>query len=124
MGVDPGVTGTGARLAFSMAARDDVLILGIGEGVIEGILDTATGSSLKSSGAYARVVDLVGSPNDVEVYVSLDGLIGYVEANLPAALDGAGWTELKPYLEHLASLGEANVTTSTGGRSRLVITVK
>ncbi len=124
MGVDPGVTGTGARLAFSMAARDDVLILGIGEGVIEGILDTSTGSSLKSSGAYARVVDLVGSPNDVEVFVSLDGLIGYVEANLPAALDGAGWTELKPYLEHLASLGEANVTTSTGGRSRLVITVK
>ena len=124
MGVDPGVTGTRARLAFSMAARDDVLMLGIGEGVIEGILDTATGSSLKASGAYARIVELVGSPNDVEVYVSLDGLIGYVESNLPAALDGTNWTELKPYLEHLASLGEANVTTSTGGRSRLVITVK
>ena len=124
MGVDPGVTGTGARLAFSMATRDDVLILGIGDGVIEGILDTTAASSLKSSGAYARVVGLVGSPNDVEVYLSLDGIIAYVESNLPAALDGTGWTELKPYIEHLASFGEANVTTSAGGRSRLVITVK
>ena len=124
MGVDPGVTGTGARLAFSMAVRDDVLIVGIGDGVIEGILDSAAGSSLKSTGSYARVVGLVGSPNNVEVYVSLDGIIGYVESNLPAALDGTAWTELKPYLEHLASLGEANVTTSSGGRSRLVITVK
>lgn len=124
LGVDPGVTGTGARLVFSMAVRDDVLIVGIGDGVIEGILDTAAGSSLKSTGSYARVVGLVGSPNDVEVYVSLDGIIGYVEANLPAALDGTGWTELKPYLDHLATLGEANVTTNSGGRSRLVITVK
>ncbi len=124
LGVDPGLTETGARVAFSIAVRDDVLIVGIGDGVIEGILDTSAGSSLKSSGAYARVVGLVGSPNDVEVYVSLDGIFGYVEANLPAALDGTGWTELKPYLEHLASLGEANVTTSAGGRSRLVITVK
>lgn len=124
MGVDPGLTGTEGRLAFSMAARDDILILAIGDRVIEGILDTTTGSSLKSSGAYARVVDLVGSPNDVEVYVSLDGLVGYLESNMPTALEGTGWTKLKPYLEHLASLGEANVTTSSGGRSRLVITVK
>lgn len=124
LGVDPGVTGTGARLAFSMATRDDVLIVGIGDGVIEAILDTATGSSLKSSGAYARVVGLVGSPNDIEVYLAIDGIVGYIESNLPAALDGTGWTELKPYLDHLAALGEANVTTDSGGRSRLVITVK
>lgn len=123
LGVDAGPI-IGARLALSLAARDDVLMLAIGDGVIEDVLDTATGSSLKSSAAYGRVAQLVGSPNDVELFVALDGLLGYLEANLPAALDDPSWTELKPYLDHLASFGEANLTTTSGGQSRVVITVK
>lgn len=123
LGVDAG-SGVGARLSLSIAARDDVLILAIGEGVMERVLDTATGSSLKATGAYTHVAGLVGSPNDVEVFVAIDGLLGYLSSNLPAGLDGATWAEFKPYLDHLAAFGEANVTTDAGGRSRLVITVK
>ena len=114
----------GARLSLSFAARDDLLVVAVGDGVIESVLDTTAASSLKSSGAYAHVAQLVGSPNDVEVYVALDGLLGYLESSLPSALPGASWAELKPYLDHLAAFGEANVTTDAGGRSRLVITVK
>ncbi len=116
--------GVDARLSLSIAVRDDILILAVGDGVIESVLDTATGSSLKSTGAYAHVAELVGSPNDVEVFVAIDGLLGYLKSNLPAGLDDASWVEFKPYLDHLAAFGEANVTTGSGGRSRLVITVK
>lgn len=125
LGVDPGINESGTRFAFSMAVRDDVLLLGVGDGVIERVLDTTSGSSLSTTAAYGRVIALVGSPNDVEVYVAIDGLLAWVESRLPAQIDLTTWTrEFKPYLEHLAALGEANITTDTGARSRLVITVK
>ncbi|MES2208817.1 MAG: DUF3352 domain-containing protein [Chloroflexota bacterium] len=125
LGVDPGVTGSGARFAFSLAMRGDVLLVGVGEGVIERVLDTTSGSSLSASATYRRVIELAGSPNDAEVFVAIDGLLRWVESSLPSALDGNDWTtELKPYVEHFAGFGASTLTTETGGRSRLVITVK
>lgn len=124
-GVDPGISGIDARLSVSLAAKDDVLMLAVGDGVMERVLDTTRDSSLGTTGGYARVISLTGSPNDVEVYVAIDGLLGFVESSLPAGVDVTTWNqEIKPYLEHLASLGGATVTTDSGTRSRLVLTVK
>ncbi|MBI2762819.1 MAG: DUF3352 domain-containing protein [Chloroflexi bacterium] len=124
-GVDSGISGVDARLSFTLAAKNDVLMLAVGDGVIERVLDTTSESSLGTTGAYQRVISLTGSPNDAEVYVAIDGLLGFVESNLPAGVDIGTWIMgVKPYLEHVASFGDATVTTGAGSRSRLVITVK
>lgn len=125
LGADTGVSLQGQRLAFSMATRDDVLILALGDGVMNRVLDTGSGSSLASSASYRRTVGLVGSPNDVEVYVAIDGLVGWAETQFPADMDITTWTtDIKPYLEHIAAFGEASLSNDTGGSSRIVITVK
>lgn len=125
LGADAGVPIAGQRVAFSMASRDDVLILAVGDGVMDRVLDTGSGSSLASTSSYRRTVGLVGSPNDVEVYLAIDGLMGWVETQFPADMDITTWTtDIKPYLEHLAAFGEASLASDTGGSSRIVITVK
>ncbi len=123
-GVDPGVLGPDARLSFSLAARDDVLFLGIGEGTLERILDTTIASSLSSTAAYRRVIELADSPNDVEIFVAIDGLISFAETYLPAEGLDTWKRDLKPYLEHLAGFGGTTLITTTGGRARFVITVQ
>ncbi len=125
LGVDAGINGADTRVVFSMAIQGDVLLLAVGDGAIERILDVGSGSSLATSGTYRRVIDLVGSPNDVEGYVAIDGLLEWLVSYLPADIDVTTWKqELGPYLEHVAGFGGAHLSTDTGGNSRLVITVK
>lgn len=121
-GLDLGPT---ARLSFSLAARDDILLLGIGEGVVERILDTSEAASISTTSAYRRVVELAGRKSDFAAYLALDAVLGWAEANLLNDADLETWSrDLKPYLDPLAGLGAAGTTTTTGGTGRLVITVK
>ncbi|MEO5919004.1 MAG: DUF3352 domain-containing protein, partial [Candidatus Limnocylindrales bacterium] len=53
LGLDQALPMTGAQVSFSMAVRDDVLIVGVGDGVIERMLDGAS-STLASSPTYRR----------------------------------------------------------------------
>lgn len=127
LGLEPGSLDLGptARLSFSLAARDDILLLGIGEGVVERILDTSEAASIGTTPAYRRVVELAGRKNDFAAYVALDAILGWAEANLLSDADLEIWSrDLKPYLDPLAGLGAAGTTTTTGGSGRLVITVK
>lgn len=125
LGIDSGITGTGTRLVFSMAAKGDVLILTIGDGAIESVLDTTSESSLATNTAYRQSINLTESPNDAEVYVTISGLMGLVEANIPSDVDLGPWTtDYKPYAEHIEGFGATFITTDKGARSRLVITVK
>ncbi len=130
LGLDPGILGSGAldsvpRVSFSLAARGNVLMVGIGDGVVERVLDTTASSSLASTPAYKRALELVGSPNDLEAYVAIDNALAWAETGM--SLDGGAMgsiQDLKPYLAHLAAFGGATTSNSTGGRSRFVITVK
>ncbi len=127
LGLEPGALGLGpaTRLSFSLAARDDILLLGIGEGVVERVLDTAEAASISTTPAYRRAIQLAGSPSDVEAFVALDAILGWAGSHLLEGADLESWNrDFKPYLDHLAGLGGAHITSTTGGTGRLVLTVK
>ena len=125
LGAPPGLLGSGTHASFSMAVKSDVLMLGLGDGVIEGVLDVDPSRTLASSGTYSRVVALAGTPNDVEVFVALDAVAAWLEAHAPAGTDLGDYRQnVKPYLDHLAGVMESSVTTTTGTNARIVITVK
>ncbi|MBF8290271.1 MAG: hypothetical protein HW391_1239 [Chloroflexi bacterium] len=112
------------RVSFSFAARDDVLIVGIGTGVVERILDTDAASSLRSTPDYGRAMDAVGSTGDLQVYVAVEPLLTLIEGLAPADEIGAYQHDIKPYLEHLAAFAWASTTGETSSRARFVLTVK
>jgi hypothetical protein len=127
LGLEPGSLDLGptARLSFSLAARDDILLVGIGEGVVERILDTSEAASIGTTPAYRRVVELAGRKNDFAAYVALGAILAWAETDLLNDADLETWSrDLKPYLDPLAGLGGAGITTTTGGTGRLVIIVK
>ena len=125
LGAPSGILPSGSHVTFTMAVAGDVLMLGIGDGAIERVLDTDAGHSLAASGTYDRAIELGGSPNDVEAFVAVESLLGWLTANPPSGFDVTAFdADFKPYLEHLAGAVESNVTTSTGTRARIVITVK
>lgn len=116
---------SGTRIRFSLANRDDVVLVGIGDGVLERVLDVEAGASLASSAGYGRAIGLATSPNDIEAYVAVDAIAAWVEKALPASTDLEAYRrDFKPYLEHLAGLVSSTVTTSTGTRTRIILTVK
>jgi len=127
LGLEPGSLDLGptTRLSFSLAARDDILLVGIGEGVVERILDTSEADTVGTTPAYRRVVELAGRKTDFAAYVALDAILGWAETNLLNDADLETWSrDLKPYLDPLAGLGAGVITTTTGGTGRLVLTVK
>lgn len=125
LGAPAGLLGNGLRLSFSMAVKSDVLMLGLGDGVIERVLDVDPAASLASSGTYGHAVALAGTPNDVELFVAVDTLAGWLESHAPAGFDLQDYrTNIKPYFEHVAGMVESSVTSATGTRARIVLTVK
>jgi hypothetical protein len=124
-GLPVGTLPSGASVKFAMATRDDVLMLGIGDGVIERVLDVDAASSLATSAGYGRAIGLASSPNDLEAYVAVDALAAWIEAQVPAGADLEAYRrDAKPYLEHLAAVVASSVTTSTESRARIILTVK
>jgi hypothetical protein len=116
--------GDGARVEVAFAGRDDLVVIGVGEGVVERILDTESGSSLATSATYGRVIEVAGARNDLQVFIALDATLTFAERFVPA-LDVEMWdTEIKPYLEHLAGVAMTSVSSSSGVHVRGVLTVK
>jgi len=119
----PGL-GSGVSLKFDLAARDGVLMFSVGDGVAEKLLDVSAGAALGSTSSYQAAVRLAGTPNNAQLYLALDGFLGWAEAHLPADLIAGPAQSLRPYLDHLAALAASRRSTSAGERDRLVLTVK
>lgn len=119
----PGSAGD-ARLEFSFAVRDELVVIAYGEGVVERILDSEAGSSLASTPTYKRAVELAGATNDLQVYVALDAIVASAGQFLPADAFATWNADIKPYLEHLAGAAWASTNVATTNRSRFVLTVK
>ncbi len=117
-------TAPGARFAFEMAVRDDLVIIGVGDGVVGRILDVKADDSLATTATYGAAIDIAGSRNSVQVYVAIDAALGLVERFLPADEMDTWTRDLKPYLDHLA--GGAFTLTRSGADARVrgVLTVK
>ena len=116
---------SGGRLAFALAAHGDVLYLGVGAGAIERVLDVDAAGSLATTSTYRRALELAGTPNNLEAFVAVDGVIAWARDHLLKAADRATWdTNVKPYVEHLAGFAVAGTPSRDGNRARLVLTVK
>jgi hypothetical protein len=119
----PGAGDTG-RLEIAFAARDDLVVIAGGGGIVERILDVEASSSLATSATYGKVIDIAGTTNDMQLFVALDATLTVVERFLPADQLDMWTTEFKPYLDHLAGVAMTSLAQSSGGHSRVVITVK
>ena len=119
----PGAGGE-TRLELAFAVRDDLVVIGVGAGTVERILDTEAGASLATSATYGRVIEVAGSRNDLQVFIALDATLALVERFLPADQIGMWNTEFKPYLDHLAGVAMTTINSSSGAHFRGVLTVK
>ncbi|HSO29041.1 MAG TPA: hypothetical protein VLS28_04010 [Candidatus Sulfomarinibacteraceae bacterium] len=111
------------RLKFALTARDDLVVIALGDGVAERILDTDAVSSLATTAGYERAMALAGIRNNVQMYVALDAVIAFAEG-LASGEDLETWNrEIEPYAEHLASVAWSSTRSGTN-HSRLVLIVK
>lgn len=119
----PGEVGD-MRLQLALAARDDLVIVGLGDGVVERVLDVEAGTSLQTAASYRQALGLAGSRNDLQVYVAIDAVVAFVEGLAPTD-ELETWTrDFKPYVEHLAAVAGSSTNSATTSHSRFVLTVK
>jgi len=112
------------RVEIAFAARDDLVVIAGGGGIVEGILDVDAGSSLATSDTYGRVIEIAGARNNLQYYVALDSTFALVERFLPAEQLEQWTTEFKPYLERFGGFAMTADNSSSTGHLRTVITVK
>ncbi|MGH2475423.1 MAG: DUF3352 domain-containing protein, partial [Candidatus Limnocylindrales bacterium] len=111
---------------IAFAATDEVVVLGVGEGFVESVLDVGDGTSLADSERYRAAIDRVGAQNFASFYVDISALRGLVEtfgAEMPDEI-GEYETELKPYLEPFDLMVGSSTHGSDVDRSTMLITVK
>ncbi|MEO8208058.1 MAG: hypothetical protein ABI598_03400 [Chloroflexota bacterium] len=114
-----------ASASFSMAVDGTILIVGLGDGTVERILDVSAGSGLAASPVYRRLMELTGSSGNLQGFVAVDAVLGLIEQGALTDTDLEAYRrDMKPYLDHLAGAGVTSTDSSTGGRIRLVIVVK
>ncbi|HEX4898088.1 MAG TPA: DUF3352 domain-containing protein [Candidatus Limnocylindrales bacterium] len=118
------VGGEPTRLELAFAARDDLVVISVGDGVVERILDVEAGSSLATAATYGRIIEIAGARNDVQVFIALDATLSLVSGFLPPDELATWSSELKPYLDHLSGVAMTSVNSSSGAHIRGVLTVK
>lgn len=119
-----GVEGpAGTPIEFSIAAKGRVIVLGVGEAFMTGVLSVQPGSSLADQAGYKKAAErsLVGSRTSV--YVAVRGAITLAEALVPAEMLAQWQTDIKPYVTPLDSVSISTTTEAAGTRSRLIISV-
>lgn len=122
-GADVGNVGD-VPLQFTIAARDDLVLIAYGQGVVERILDVDPASSLRSTASYMRAVQLSGPTNDLQLYVALDSAVALIDRFIPAGDLEAFNRDVKPYLAPLAGTSWSSTTGTDVNRARFVLTVK
>jgi hypothetical protein len=122
-GVDPGTVDVG-RVQFAFAARGDTIVLAVGDGLIERILDVEDGSSLRTTDSYSRAVQLSGQRTDVQVYMAIDSVLALVERLVPASELESFNRDFKPYVDPLAATSVSSTNEAGSSSARIVLTVK
>ena len=119
---DVGETPLEGELSFSIASKDRVVYLTIGEGTIEKVLGLQPGASLADDAAF-KAAGARGLQNSrTTLYVAVDAAMDLAEPLLVEAV-GADWTEVKPYLDPVQAVGGSTTSDASGTRFRTVVTV-
>jgi hypothetical protein len=114
---------TDAQIEFSIAAKGRVIVLGVGEGFMNGVLNVQPGTSLADQAGYKSAQARSLTNSRTSMYVNVRSAIDLVEAFLPAE-ELAEWeSDIKPYLAPIDGVAASLISNASGNRSRLVITV-
>lgn len=109
------------------AVAGDVVVIGVTDAFIKGVLDTEPDTSLASSARYSALIERVGREHIASVWVDVVGLRAVVEAMAVAqAPDGLAAYErdVKPYVEPFDALVGASVAGDDVDRTTIVLSIK
>ena len=110
-------------VSFSIAARGRAVVLTFGDGAMAGVLNAGAGTSLADSAAFKQAAarGIVNSQGTMYVAAgaTIDLLKGFASAEDLAEFNA----NVAPYLDPLESVLVSGTSDSTGGRSRIVISV-
>ena len=108
---------------IAVAAKDNLVVAGVGDSFLKAVIDTTSSTSLVSQSDYSTVTNAVGSSNSQSFYVNIPAVedqIGQAFFNVSPSR----WTlDYKPYFDHLGGVGYA----VTGGNTvilRFIVTAK
>jgi hypothetical protein len=119
-GVLPPATGP---IEFSIAAKGRVLLLGVGEQFMTGILNVPAGASLADQVGFKHAVERGLPGSRATVYVAAPGALDLVERYLPADVLAQWQSDALPYVDPLEALAISSTSDPAANRSRIVITV-
>lgn len=110
-------------ISFSVAARGRAVLVTFGDGAMAGVLNAGAGTSLADSAAFKQAAarGIVNSQGTMYVAAgaSIDLLKGFASAEELAEFNA----NVAPYVDPLESILISGTSDSTGGRSRIVISV-
>ena len=108
---------------IAVAAKDNLVVAGVGDSFLKAVIDTTSSTSLVSQSDYSTVTNAVGSSNSQSFYVNIPAVedqIGQAFFNVSPSR----WTlDYKPYFDHLGGVAYA----VTGGNTvilRFIVTAK
>jgi hypothetical protein len=116
-------SGTPVPLDLSIAAKDKVVIVGVGTGAMEKVLGVKPGATLAEDAAFKRAIARGLANPQVVVYVAAGATIDWVES-AAAALGAADIpAELKAYLDPVEGFIYTVIGNGVNGSFRLALTV-
>ena len=122
----PGVTTPEATLEFSIATKDDVILLTAGkaEAFMTAALTVQGGSGLADQAGYRTATSRALGNSQMTVYVAIRDIVGIVEPLIPAEERSRWDVELKPYFAPFQALSlTTSIDESGSGRSRISLAI-
>jgi hypothetical protein len=112
-----------AEVEFSLAARDRVILLGVGDGFMDAVLNVQPGASLADQAGYQQGVKRALQNSRTSVYIAVRDVVALVEGLLPEEAKGEWETDIRPYVAPIQVVSFSATSDAGGSRTRLTITV-
>ncbi len=119
-GVEPPA---GAPIEFSIAAKGRVILIGVGEAFMTGVLNVQPGASLADQAGYRTAAGRSLAGSRTSVYLAVRGAISLAEGLVPADMLARWESDIKPYVTPIDSVSISTTNEAAGTRSRLIISV-
>jgi hypothetical protein len=114
---------SGTPIEFSIAAKGQVILLGVGEAFMTGVLNVQPGASLADQAGYQTAVGRSLTGSRTSVYAAVRGAITLAEGLVPAEMLARWQSDIKPYLAPLDAVSISTTSEAAATRSRLIISV-
>jgi hypothetical protein len=106
----------GTPIEFSIAAKGRVILVGVGEGFMTGVLNVQPGSSLADQAGYKTAAERSLAGSRTSVYVAVRGAISLAEGLVPAEMLAQWESDIKPYVTPIDSVSISTTSEVAGSR--------